>query len=312
MILVTGSSGFVGQAVATEAARRGLAVRAVARRAQHFAAGTIETGVAPELDAASDWSALLAGVDAVIHTAARVHVMRDTSSEPLQEFRRVNVEGTLRLARQAAQAGVRRFVFLSSIKVNGEENINDMPFRASDIPRPGDPYGVSKLEAETALRLVESETGMEVVAIRPVLVYGPGVRANFAAMMRWVRRGVPLPFGAVRNQRSLVALPNLVDLVLTCAQHPKAAGQTFLVSDGDDLSTTELLRRIAQALNVPSRLIPVPAGLLELGARVVGREDLARRLLGSLQVDITWTRERLGWTPPCPVDVALRATAAGR
>ena len=312
MILVTGASGFVGHAVAIEAARRGWKVRAAARRAQQFPGTTIETRVAPDLEASSDWSGLVAGIDTVIHAAARVHVMRDTASDPLQEFRRVNVEGTVRLARQAAQVGVRRFVFISSIKVNGEANVGGAPFRASDTPAPIDPYGISKHEAEQALRSVETETGMEVVVIRPVLVYGPGVRANFAAMMRWVRRGIPLPFGAIHNQRSLVALPNLVDLVLTCAQHPKAAGQTFLVSDGEDLSTTDLLRWIARATGAPSRLLPVPAGLMEFGAGLLGRGDLARRLLGSLQVDITATRERLGWSPPCSVDEALRETAGSR
>jgi UDP-glucose 4-epimerase len=250
-------------------------------------------------------------VDAVVHLAARVHVMQETTADPLAEFRRVNVQGTMNLARQAASAGVRRFVFVSSIKVNGEATQLGRPFMADDAPAPLDAYGVSKMEAEQGLREIASQTGMEVVIIRPPLVYGPGVKANFAAMMRWLKRGVPLPLGAIYNQRSLVALDNLVDLIVTCLTHPAAANQTFMVSDGEDVSTTELLRRMGQAMGHPARLLPVPASWLKVAAGLVGKGDVAQRLCGSLQVDISKTRELLGWVPPVSLDEGLRRAAAG-
>ena len=219
------------------------------------------------------------------------------------------MQGTLNLARQAAAAGVRRFVFVSSIKVNGEVTQLGRPFTADDAPAPLDAYGVSKMEAEEGLRAIASQTGMEVVIVRPALVYGPGVKANFAAMMRWLRRGVPLPLGAIHNQRSLVALDNLVDLIVTCLTHPAAANQTFLVSDGEDVSTTELLRRMGQALSRPARLIPVPVSWLKLAAAMVVKPDVAQRLCASLQVDIEKTRRLLGWTPPLSLDEGLRRVA---
>ncbi len=235
--------------------------------------------------------------------------MHDTSSDPLAEFRMINVEGTLSLARQAAAASVRRFIFISSIKVNGEGTPVNMPYLAGAQAAPADSYGISKMEAEHGLRALAGETGMEVVIIRPTLVYGPGVKANFLNMMRWLHKGVPLPFGAIHNRRSLVALDNLVDLIVTCVEHPAAANQTFLVGDGEDLSTTELLRRMGVALGKPARLLPVPSRLLEVGAKLLGKQALAHRLCGSLQVDISKTRELLNWTPPVSVDEALRKTA---
>lgn len=315
-ITLTGASGFVGRAIFQAAQARGLQVRAVFRSEISAASA----GVAPasaaiqsSFDAAADWSAALAGVSAVVHSAARVHVMNETSTDPLTEFRKVNVEGTLNLARQAAEAGVQRFVFISSVKVNGEGTVPGRPYAADAEPQPADPYGVSKHEAEVALRALAAKTGMQVCIIRPVLVYGPGVKANFASMVRWVGRGVPLPLGSVTgNRRSLVALDNLVDLVLTCVDHPQAANQTFLVSDGEDLSTAELLRRIARAQGRASRLLPVPVGLLSLSARLIGKAAVAQRLLGSLQVDITKTRELLGWTPPVSVNEGLRRVVASR
>ena len=248
-------------------------------------------------------------IGVVIHSAARVHVMHDQAAEPLAAFRKVNVGGTLNLARQAAAAGVRRFVFISSIKVNGEGTSGGVPYLADDQPAPSDPYGISKMEAEQGLRALAAESGMEVVVIRPTLIYGPGVKANFLNMMRWLDKGMPLPFGAIHNRRSLVALDNLVDLIVTCIDHPGAANRTFLVSDGEDLSTTELLRRMGEALGKPARLLPVPSRLLEAGAAMLGRQALSQRLCGSLQVDISKTRELLSWYPPVSVDEALRKTA---
>lgn len=312
-VLVTGATGFVGGALvrilAADRAYTG-AVAAVRRKAESLPDGVRQVQVG-DLLPATDWSLALQGVDAVLHCAARVHVMQDDATDPLQAYREVNVEGTLNLARQAAQAGVRRFVFVSSIKVNGEATRPGRPFSADDVPLPVDPYGVSKLEAEKGLRDIEAETGMEVVVVRPPLVYGPGVKANFASMLRWVERGIPLPLGAIHNARSMVALDNLVDLLLTCVTHPSAAGQTFLVSDGEDVSTTELLCRTAQAMGKRVRLLPVPALVLKAGAGLLGKRDVAQRLCGSLQVDMAKTRHLLGWTPPLTLDEGLKKTVEG-
>jgi UDP-glucose 4-epimerase len=261
------------------------------------------------LAADTDWRDALGGVAAVVHTAARVHMLDDRSADPTAEYRRINVASTLNLARQAVACGVRRLVFLSSIKVNGESTSLDGFFSADDSPKPADAYAISKNEAEVGLRQIGEETGLEVVIIRPVLVYGPGVRANFQSMLRWVDRAIPLPFGAVRNARSLVAVDNLVDLVKTCLHHPAAAQQTFLVSDGEDLSTPELLRRTAAAMGRRARLIPVPVFALRSAAKVAGKESLAERLCGSLRVNIEKTQRLLGWIPPVSVDQALVKTA---
>jgi UDP-glucose 4-epimerase len=265
-----------------------------------------------DIGAETDWHAALHGVQGVVHLAARVHVMDECSADPLAEFRRVNVAGTLNLARQAAAAGVQRFIFLSSVKVNGEMTRPGRAFTATDAPAPEDPYGISKLEAEQGLRQIEAQTGMAVVIVRPPLIYGPGVKANFARMIRWVARGLPLPLGAVtENRRSLVALDNLVDLLALCLTHPAAVGQTFMVSDGEDLSTASMLRRLALAMGKTARLMPLPVALLEFGARLVGRQAMAQRLLGSLQVDSRPTCERLGWRPPLSVDQALAIAVRG-
>lgn len=309
-ILVTGASGFVGQATLDRLLSVGRhEVVAGYRRLPSLRRDGVECRQAPELGPDADWRSALAGIDTVIHCAARVHVMQDPSSDPLAEFRRVNVGGSLALARQAAMAGVRRFIFISSIKVNGEGTPVGRPYRADDVPAPQDPYGISKQEAEQALLALAEETGMEVVVIRPVLVYGPGVKANFRSMMSWLCKGIPLPLGAIHNKRSLVAVGNLVDLVVTCIEHPRAANQVFLVSDGEDLSTTELLKRMGLALGKPARLLPFPAFMLEIGAKAVGKGTIAQRLCGSLQVDISKTREVLGWSPPVSVDAALAETA---
>lgn len=304
--LLTGASGFLGAYVLITARQRGKEIRPV-YRSTHSAKGESEAVLVSDLDGSANWSQALNGVDVVIHAAARAHIMREEALDPLAEYRRVNVEGTLNLARQAAAAGVRRFVFISSIKVNGEATLPGRPFTADDAPAPEDAYGLSKAEAEAQLKQVAQETGMEVTIIRPPLIYGPGVKGNFASLIRWVRRGLPLPLGGVtQNRRSLVGLDNLVDLILVCADHPKAANQTFLISDGEDLSTTELLRRIGMALRRPACLIWVPAGLISFMAGLVGKKGISQRLLGSLQVDIHKTCELLDWKPSVGVDEGLR------
>lgn len=305
MLLVTGANGFIGSALLRGMKARGLEGRAAARRE---VAGW-PTFCVRDIDASTVWSGAFEGCDCVVHLAARVHVMNDRAGDPLTEFRKVNVEGTENLARQAAAAGVRRFVYLSSIKVNGENTSAGQPFSADDAASPMDAYGKSKAEAEARLRVVAKETGIAVVVIRPVLVYGPGVKANFLSMMRWLRKGIPLPFGAIANARSLLAVGNLVDLIVTCVEHPAAANAVFLASDGEDLSTPELLRRTAVALGTKARLVPVPPKLIEAAATLAGKGDVAQRLCGSLQVDIEKTRKLLGWAPPVSVDAALRETA---
>ncbi|MBA3003660.1 MAG: SDR family oxidoreductase [Desulfurivibrio sp.] len=309
VILITGANGFVGLSLCAALAHSGKTVIAAMRHTSPDSVPNITNVQISTLAADTDWQHSLQGCDAVVHLAARVHVMTDTAADPLTEFRRVNVDGTLNLARQAIAVGVRRFIFISSIKVNGETTCLGQAFAVNDVPGPQDPYSISKYEAEQGLRKLAEETGLEVVIIRSPLVYGRGVRANFLSMMRWLKWGVPLPFGAIHNKRSLVALDNLVDLIITCIDHPIAANQTFLVSDGEDLSTTELLRRMANALGRPARLIPVPVFLLEVGAALLGRRDMAQRLCGSLQIDISKARTLLGWKPPVSVDESLAKTA---
>jgi nucleoside-diphosphate-sugar epimerase len=313
MILVTGSTGLVGGALVRKlVADRAVnsVVAAFRRAAVPWPEGVQQVQVG-DLLSTTDWSLALHGVDAVVHCAARVHVMQDDATNPLQAYREVNVRGTLSLAHQAAQAGVRRFVFVSSIKVNGEATQSGHSFTADDVPAPLNPYGVSKLEAEQGLREIEAQTGMEVVVVRPPLVYGPGVKANFASMMRWVARGIPLPLGAIQNARSMVALDNLVDLLVICVKHPAAVGQTFLVSDGEDVSTTELLHRTAQAMGKKAFLLPVPASVLEMGAALFGKRAVAQRLCGSLQLDIEKTRRILGWSPPLSLEQGLKNAVEG-
>lgn len=309
--LVTGASGFVGKPLCAELFRLGHVVRAAVRSVGADLEG-VESLPVGAIDGAADWFGTLKNIDTVVHLAARVHVMSDRAAEPLTAFRRVNVEGTLNLARQAASAGVRRFVFISSVKVNGEVTPTGCKFSEADVPAPQDAYGQSKHEAERGLRQLAADTGMELVIIRPPLVYGPGVKANFAALTRAVQRGWPLPLGAVQNRRSLVALDNLVDFIVTCATHPRAANQTFFVSDGQDLSTTELVRGLARAAGVSARLLPVPVWALRAAAALLGKGDAVQRLCSNLQLDIAKARDVLGWRAPVSVDEGLRRTVAGR
>jgi nucleoside-diphosphate-sugar epimerase len=255
------------------------------------------------------FEAAVSGCEAVVHCAARVHVMADSSRDPLSEYRRVNVDGTLELAKVSAKSGVRRFVFLSSIKVNGEYTMPGLPFSVEDNPRPQDPYGISKREAEEGLLELSKKTGMEVVIIRPPLVYGPGVKANLHRLMVWVSKGYPMPFGSIENRRSLVSLDNLIDLVTVCLEHTKAAGQTFMVSDGEDFSTSELVVRFGEALGCPARVFPIPELMFRIALSAIGKGAAADKLLGSLQVDISYTRRVLGWIPPVSPADAIKKTA---
>ena len=300
-VLITGGHGFVGHALFERLHAEGRDPLKVSRQA--LRPGELAVG---EIGLTTDWSKAFFNCAVVIHLAARVHVMNDTEADPLTAFRAVNVDGTLNLARQAAAEGVKRFVFISSVIVNGESTQPGRAFTEADAPNPQDAYGHSKHEAEEGLRQIACDTDMEVVIIRPPLVYGPGVKANFAALMRAVQRGWPLPLGAVHNQRSLVALDNLVDFIVTCIAHSQAANRTYLVSDGQDLSTTELVRNIARAAGVHSRLLPVPVWALRAGASLLGKGEAVQRLCGNLQVDISKARSLLGWVPPVSVEEALR------
>ncbi len=307
-LLVTGASGFVGQALVTESIRRGLQVRGAMRTSGKLLSG-VEACTVGAIDGETDWVDALRGMDVVIHLAARVHVMKDNIADPLAEFLKVNLHGTMKLARQAARTGVKRFVYVSSIKVNGERTHEGQKFSGADIPAPQDPYAVSKWYAEQALYRVASETGMEVVIARPPLVYGPGVRGNFVHMLDVIAQRIPLPFASIHNRRSLVYVGNLVDALITCATHPAAVGQTYLVCDGEDVSTPDLLRQLAVSMGIPSRLFPCPPALLQLAGKLAGKSQQLERLLGSLQVDGDKIRRDLNWAPPYSLLQGLQATA---
>ena len=338
-VLVTGATGFVGRFLCARLLADGIQVRGTLLELE--APSSLIDGVEPAnilpLGPDTQWSHALVGVDTIIHLAARVHIMDDPSADPLTEFRKVNVEGTAQLAREAAKAGVKRFVFISSIKVNGEETATT--YTPDSPPNPSDPYGISKWEAEQTLRKIEAETGLEVVIVRPTLVYGPGVKANFLNMMKIISRGIPLPLATITNRRSLIYVGNLVDALATCAVHPGAAGKTYLVSDGEDVSTPELIRRVARALEVPCWLMPFPVSLMKLAGRFCDSFEFwvlsfglfgskaekptqnsklkthnrfsgaVNRLTGSLTVDSSKIRQELGWVPPFTMDEGLRETA---
>lgn len=308
-VMVTGANGFVGRSVCAEFSRQGFQVQGVVRRTDpSMQTASVQYVAMGNLDGHTNWTARLAGVDCVVHLAALVHVMNEQGlDDSLAKFRRANVESTINLARQAAAAGVRRLVFMSSIKVNGEFTEAGKPFTPDDAPMPQDPYAVSKHEAEQFLRQLAAETSMEVVIIRPPLVYGPNAKANFESMMQWLSLGAPIPLAAAtNNRRSLVAIDNLVDLLRTCVSHPAAGNQTFLVSDGEDISTADLLEGASNAMGRSVRIFYVPLTLLKLGLKLVNKFGVYRRLCGSLQVDITKTRQLLGWKPPISLEEGLR------
>ncbi|PKF49212.1 UDP-glucose 4-epimerase family protein [Enterovibrio nigricans] len=306
-LLITGGSGFVGSRLIAVSKERHIDHRVQIRKQIGEDAHHIEVSdIGPD----TDWSDALQGIDVVVHCAARVHQMKETESEALTAYRHTNTLGTLRLAQQASEAGVKRFVFLSSIKVNGEQTERGNPFVPAIDTLPIDPYGLSKYEAEIGLKQISEDTGMEVVIIRPPLVYGEGVKANFLSMMNLIRKGVPLPFVAINNKRSFVYRENLISLILLCCEHEKAAGNVFLVSDGQDVSTTTLFRQIGVNFGKENRLIPVPQSFLEWGARLLGKEALSQRLCGNLQLDISDTMSRLGWQPPYSFEQGIAKTVS--
>jgi nucleoside-diphosphate-sugar epimerase len=310
--LVTGANGFVGTALCAEFLRQGQAVSAVVRSSSQPSSGQLQGSMrmveVDSIDSKTDWSTALVNVEVVIHLAARVHVMHDNSVDPLTEFRSVNTAGTAHLARSAAAAGVKRFVYVSSIKVNGEATPPPHKFSETDQPAPLDPYGISKYEAEQALQRIAQETGLEVVIVRSPLVYGAGVKGNFAQMLKVISKSVPLPFASIKNLRSFIYVENLVDALIVCATHPHASGQTYIVSDGEDISTPGLLRQLAAIMDVPCRLIPCPPNLLRCMGSLIGKSAQVERLLGSLQVDSGKIRRELNWQPPYTLQLGLQAT----
>lgn len=305
-VLVTGANGFIGRVTCRAFVAAGFAVRGAVRSYNDIPDG-IEAIQVGDISQCPDWSQAVKGVDIIVHTAARAHKMRDDAADPLSEFRRVNVDGTKGLAEVAASTGVRRFIFISSVKVNGEERIE--PYSETDPPMPQDPYAISKWEAEQALLQTTGQTGMEVVVLRPPLVYGPGVRANFLRLLRLVHQGIPLPLASVKNIRSLVYVSNLADAVVKCALHSGAAGQVYFVSDGEDVSTPELIRRMASVLGCSARLVPFPVSILQAVGRVTGKLPEINRLTGSFSVRIDKIRGELSWVPPYSMADGLAATA---
>ncbi|PAV24879.1 UDP-glucose 4-epimerase [Tamilnaduibacter salinus] len=305
-VILTGGSGFIGRRLLDVMSRHWSRdnVIEVSRSGRNSGENSNHC---VQWDSLQEELGLLADANVIIHLAGLAHVLKDAASDAFAEYYQVNVERTLELAKIGVEAGVQRFVYVSSIKVNGEQTLPDSPFHADDVPAPEDAYGQSKMEAEEALKALGRETGMEIVIIRPVLVYGPGVKGNFRALLSWVKKGLPLPLASVDNRRSFVAIDNLVDLLVTCVDHPAAANQTFLVSDGEDLSTPDLLRRLASTYGQRGRLFPFPVGVLRWMAALAGKRGAMKRLTGSLQVDMTKTQELLDWTPPVSVDDALKA-----
>lgn len=311
-ILITGANGFIGRALQAALEKNDCQIFAQVRHKNYKKGGKIEH-VVFDMESFSECDLdQLKGIEVVIHLAARAHVMHDKTDSPLDEYRKINRDATLKLARQLAGRGVQRFIYISSIKVNGESTSDGECFRAEISNPPSDPYGLSKYEAEEGLYNVAKETGMEVVVIRPPLVYGPGVKANFASIINLVRKGVPIPLGGIQNKRSMVAIDNLVDFILLCIDREKscqASNETFLISDGEDVSTSTLFQKIAKAYNVKSRLFGVPTLLMKFGARLLGKEDIFDRLFGSLQINNSKARDLLGWEPIVTMDEQLKKMA---
>lgn len=313
-VLVTGANGFVGKVLCRSLlqsgclARAGLQTSAPWTQLQASTPGLTEFAVVGDLGANPNLNGALENVTVVVHLAARVHMMRDSAGDPIKEYRRVNVYATQALATAAAKQGVRRIVYVSSVKVNGEST-SARPFTEADQPDPQDPYAVSKWEAEEALRSIGAKTGIEIVIVRPPLVYGPGVRANFLRLISLAARGIPLPLPDTKNRRSLIGVENLADFLVRCVTHPEAANETFMVSDGEDVSTRELIARIASALGRSARFLPVPESAVRLAARLAGKEPALNRLFGSLVVNSDKARQKLGWKPPFTLDNGLAATA---
>lgn len=306
-ILLTGGSGFVGSALLKCLVTEQHRVVAVTRSINDYDASIEQVNI-PSIDKNTDYHSKLIGCEVVIHCAARAHIMNDELPDPLVAYREVNTDGTLNLAQQAADAGVKRFIFISSIKVNGESTTGSAIFSEPVTFLPVDPYGLSKYEAEIGLRKMSLETTMEVVIIRPSLVYGPGVKGNFLNLLKLSRLPIPLPFGLINNKRSMVYLDNLVDLIIACIDHPKAANRVFLASDGDDLSLLRLLTLIRKAMNKPSLLLPIPSFLFNLLGKLSGKPELVDRLIGNLQVDSSDANKYLGWTAPYSVGQGIKVT----
>jgi len=309
-IMVTGANGFVGRVLCSELVKRGVPVCAALRAEVSSDLACCDVIRISGINSNTEWRDSLQEVTTVVHLAARVHVMHDDAIDPVEEFRKVNVAGTERLARSAAASGVKRLVYVSSIKVNGEATSGETKFTESDVPSPQDPYGISKMEAELALHRVAAETGLEIVIVRPPLVYGAGVKGNFAQILKVLDKGIPLPLASVHNQRSLVYVENLVDALILCATHPVAAGQTYLVSDGEDVSTPALLRQLGAAMGHPARLFSCPPALLRVAGRMIGKSDQIERLLGSLRVNSGKIRCDLNWRPPYTLSGGVKNTGA--
>jgi nucleoside-diphosphate-sugar epimerase len=309
-ILITGATGFVGSHLVKQLLADQFPVICALRTAQRSAQNieNTESHVVGDINDKTDWSLCLQNTKIIIHCAARVHVMNEQDSDPLNAFRQVNVQGTMRLAEQAAQAGVAQFIYISSVKVNGEFTTRNSPFTEESTPQPSDPYGISKHEAEVALLALGQKTGMAITIIRPPLVYGNGVTANFLSLLNWVNKKVPLPLGSIHNKRSFIYVENLVNLIVTCLQNPAAYHQIFFASDDEDVSTTELLQQAALALEVPSRLFPFPIWLMTFIATILGKKSITDRLCQSLQVDVSKAKTVLTWTPPFNMQQGLRAS----
>lgn len=309
-VLITGATGFLGKPLIKQLSNKFTKRNIFPVIRKNFNSFyEFSPIVVDGINSTTDWSDKLQGIDCVIHCAARVHIINEVNEDPIEVFREVNVRGTLQLARSAAVSGVKRFIFISSIKVNGESTTGILPYQSSDTPNPEDPYGISKAEAEEGLKKLAEQTGMDVVVIRPPLVYGPGVKANFAAMLKLVSSGVPLPFGCIKNnQRSMVYVENLVSLIIECINNTNAANQTFLVSDDDDLSTKAFVQGLSKVFGKSCFMIPVPNTVLSLAGKALGKTAIIDRLCGSLQVDISYTKNTLNWQPPYSVEQGFVAT----